>query len=577
MNSKILKDFVKSHKISYIIGVFFMLLSSYIQTLLPKVLGRTIDILKVKNFNQSLVKVNILYILLIAAGTFISTYCWRNLVIGNARKMECYLRELLFQQFQRLSPEFYNKRKTGNLIAYAINDISAVRMSFGPATAMSINGVVVCVLSIYSMCQGVSWQLTLMSLIPIPIVIFVVLKIGSTVRVRFRKVQESFAAISDRVNENINGIRVIKSYVQEEQEVERFEQLNNDMLQANVDMVRASSFLSPVIELCFSVSFVLNLIIGGNMVLNNTISLGSFIAFNGYLTMIMVPIISIGRVINIMQRGTASLKRLNEIFDTEPAIRDNENSLHTPIKGDIEFKNLTFFYPGAKEAALQDITLKIPKGHTLGIIGKTGSGKSTLSSLLLKLYKIQNGELFIDGKDINDYSIETLRAAFGYVPQDNFLFSASIRDNIKFFKNLYSDEQVEKAAQNSCIYDSIMDFPNGFDTMLGERGVNISGGQKQRISIARAIIQDPAVLILDDSLSAVDTITESQIIHNLNSIRKDKTAVIVAHRISAVEACDEIIVMDNGRILEKGTHQELLAKGGLYYGIYKEQFQGQVS
>lgn len=577
MNSKILKDFVKSHKISYIIGVFFMLLSSYIQTLLPKVLGRTIDILKVKNFNQSLVKVNILYILLIAAGTFISTYCWRNLVIGNARKMECYLRELLFQQFQRLSPEFYNKRKTGNLIAYAINDISAVRMSFGPATAMSINGVVVCVLSIYSMCQGVNWQLTLMSLIPIPIVIFVVLKIGSTVRVRFRKVQESFAAISDRVNENINGIRVIKSYVQEEQEVERFEQLNNDMLQANIDMVRASSFLSPVIELCFSVSFVLNLIIGGNMVLNNTISLGSFIAFNGYLTMIMVPIISIGRVINIMQRGTASLKRLNEIFDTEPAIRDNENSLHTPIKGDIEFKNLTFFYPGAKEAALQDITLKIPKGHTLGIIGKTGSGKSTLSSLLLKLYKIQNGELFIDGKDINDYSIETLRAASGYVPQDNFLFSASIRDNIKFFKNLYSDEQVEKAAQNSCIYDSIMDFPNGFDTMLGERGVNISGGQKQRISIARAIIQDPAVLILDDSLSAVDTITESQIIHNLNSIRKDKTAVIVAHRISAVEACDEIIVMDNGRILEKGTHQELLAKGGLYYGIYKEQFQGQIS
>ena len=313
------------------------------------------------------------------------------------------------------------------------------------------------------------------------------------------------------------------------------------------------------------------------MVLNNKISLGSFIAFNGYLTMIMVPIISIGRVINIMQRGTASLKRLDEIFNTEPAIRDNENSLHTPIKGDIEFKNLTFSYPGAKEAALKDITLKIPKGHTLGIIGKTGSGKSTLSTLLLKLYKIQNGKIFIDNKDINDYSIETLRAALGYVPQDNFLFSASIKDNMKFFKNLYSDEQVEKAAQNSCIYDSIMDFPEGFDTMLGERGVNISGGQKQRISIARAIIQDPAVLILDDSLSAVDTITEAQIIHNFNSIRKDKTAIIIAHRISAVEACDEIIVMDHGRILEKGTHQALLEKGGLYYGIYKEQFQGQVS
>lgn len=573
MKTKVVLDFIKENKLSYVVGIFFMLISSYVQTLFPKVLGRTIDILKVEHFDIGLVKVNIMYILLIAVGAFVSTYIWRNLVIGNARKLECYLREMLFSHFQRLSPEFYNRRKTGDLIAYAINDISAVRATFGPATAMSINGIVVCAASIYSMSQAINWKLTLMSLIPVPLIIFFMLNIGGIVQKRFKKVQENFAHISDRIQENIYGIRVIKAYVQEEDEVKNFEELNDQMMESNLSMVKVSSFLSPIIELCFSISFILNLILGGNMVLKGTISLGDFIAFNTYLTMIMAPVISIGRVITTFQRGMASFKRLNEIFAVKPEIEDGKRMVATPVKGKIEIKNLSFKYPGAKETALDNIQLTVPKGHTLGIIGRTGSGKSTLVNLLLKLYNVEKGKIFIDGTDINDYCLGTLRDGFGYVPQDNFLFSASIKDNIRFFKEGYTQADVETAARNSCIYDNIIDFPQGFDTLLGERGVNLSGGQKQRISIARAIVKKPAVLVLDDALSAVDTITESQILKNFKEIRKGKTAIIIAHRISAVQDADQIIVLDHGRIGEKGTHHELLQKGGLYYEIYMEQFK----
>jgi ATP-binding cassette subfamily B protein len=571
MGSKLIFQFIKKHKLSYIMGIVFIFFASYIQTLFPKVLGSTIDILKVEGFSTKAVLHNILFLFLIAAGTFSCTYVWRNLVIGNARKIECYVREKLFMHFQELSPEFYNRRKTGDLIAYAINDISAVRMTFGPATALSINGLVVCAASIYSMTVAVDWRLTLVTLLPIPIIVLIILSIGKRVQKKFKKVQESFSAISDRVQENIYGIRVIKSYVQEDEEVRNFGKLNDAMMEANLNMVKTSSVLGPVIELCFSISFVINLIFGGNLVIKGIISLGDFIAFNTYLALIMGPIISIGRVITILQRGMASLKRLNEIFDAEPEIIDGKAMIQKPIQGEIEFKNLSFAYPGGSDTVLEDINLKIPKGHTLGIIGKTGSGKSTIANLLLKLYNVEDNRIFLDGVDINQYALKTLREGFGYVPQDNFLFSASIKENIKSFKDIYSDEEVAKAANLSCIYNSIKSFPEGFDTILGERGVNLSGGQKQRISIARALIKEPSILILDDSISAVDTITQAKILENLRRMRSDRTAVIISHRISAVEDADEIIVLDKGRIFERGTHKKLMQKGGLYYDIYCEQ------
>jgi ATP-binding cassette subfamily B protein len=309
------------------------------------------------------------------------------------------------------------------------------------------------------------------------------------------------------------------------------------------------------------------------MVLKGSISLGDFIAFNGYLTMIINPVTSIGKIITVFQRGIASLKRLNEIFDEKPEIKDGEKMINTPIKGEIQIRDLSFSYPNSTDKKLNRINIIIPKGHTLGIVGRTGSGKTTLVSLLLKLYNVDRNKIIIDGVDINDYTLDTLREGFGYVPQEDFLFSASIKDNIRFFKDIYSDEDVESAAKVSCIYDSIQGLPEGFNTMLGERGVNLSGGQKQRISIARAVIKDPAVLILDDSLSAVDTITEEKIINNLRNIRKNKTTIIIAHRLSAVEEADEIIVLDDGKIMERGDNEELLKKRGLYHEIYMEQFK----
>ncbi|MBZ9623699.1 ABC transporter ATP-binding protein/permease [Clostridium sp. FP2] len=573
MGKSIIVDFIKKHKISYIIGILFMFLTSYIQSFFPRVLGDTIDILGRSNFNLSLVKIKIVYILLITTGTFISTYAWRNLIVVNGRNLECHLREKLYNHFQKLSPEFYNKRKTGDLIAYAINDISAVRMTLGPATAMIINGIAICSVSIYSMSKIMNLKFTLMILMPIPFIIFFMLKIGGLVQKRFRVVQENFASISGRVQENIYGIRVIKSYVQEEAEAEKFEILNDAMMDSNISMVKVSASLSPVIEISFSISFVMNLIIGGNMVLNGGITLGDFIAFNGYLIMIMRPIISIGRVINIVQRGIASIKRLDEIFNVNPEICDGEKMISTNIEGEIEFKNLSFSYTGSDKNALQNINLKIPKGYTIGITGKTGSGKTTLVNLLLKLYMSSPEEIFIDSVDINDYNLATLRSSIGYVPQDNFLFSASIKENIKFFKDIYTDDQIEKAAIISSIYESIMDFPKGFDTNLSERGVNLSGGEKQRISIARAIIRDPSILILDDSLSAVDTITESKLLKNIKKCRGGKTTIIVAHRISTIKDADFIIVLDEGNICENGTHNELIKKGGLYYETYKSQHE----
>lgn len=522
MSDNIIFKFLKEHKYSYIVGIFFMLVTSYIQTLAPKILGRTIDLLKASSVNLHLVKIYIIYMLLVAIGTFVCTYAWRNLVVGNARKLECYLREKLFDHFQKLSPEFYNKRKTGDLIAYAINDISAVRMTFGPSTARMVNGVVICAISIYSMAQAISLKLTLIALIPIPFVFYFMLKAGKIVRKSFKKVQKNFATISDKVQENINGIRVIKAYVQEDEEVRNFEFLSDEMMNSNIELVKVSSVLSPIIEICFSISFVLNLIIGGNMVLKGTVSLGSFIAFNGYLMMIITPVISMGRIINNIQRGMASYGRLNEIFSVVPQVVDGEKMLTSEIKGSIQIKNLCFSYPDSDKKALEDINVDVDAGNFLGIVGRTGSGKTTLINLLIKLYNVDRGMIYIDGNDINDYSLETLRNAFGYVPQDNFLFSASIRDNITFFKDEYTKEDIENAAKCGCIYDTIMSFNDGFDTILGERGINISGGQKQRISIARAVIKNPPVLVLDDALSAVDTITEFEILNNLKRIRKRK-------------------------------------------------------
>lgn len=577
MKTSKIVQFIKENKLTYFMGMLFVFAASYAQSLMPKILGDTIDLLKVKDFAPTEIIHNILLMLFIGVGAFVFTCTWRNLIIRNGRKMECYLREHLYTHLQKLSPEFYTKRKTGDLMAYATNDVSAVRMAFGPATALAFNSLVLCIASGIGMYQAVGGVLTFMALIPIPFIVLFMLQVGKIIHKKFHKVQESYAAISDRTQENIYGIRVIKAYVQEEAELENFEHLSRTMLEANLNMVKVSSLLSPVIEMTFSVSFVLNLIFGGNMVISGAISLGDFIAFNTYLALILRPIISIGRIINIFQRGMASLKRLNDIFNITPAIGDGEALKTDPILGTIDIHNLTFTYPEASEPALKNINLHLPKGHTLGIIGKTGSGKTTLANLLLKLYAPEKNQILIDGTDLMDFTLDTLRNSIGYIPQDHFLFSSSILNNITFFKDDYTQAQIEKAAKYACIHDTILSFPEKYETLLGDRGINLSGGQKQRLSIARCLIKNPQILIIDDALSAVDAITERQILHHLKKIRSDKTAILIAHKISTVMHADEIIVLDKGEIAERGTHEQLLAKGGLYYDIFREQIKDEQS
>lgn len=572
MRNKHIREFLKKSWSRYALGVVFLFAGSYVQVLAPKYLGIIIDLLEEPVIDRQLVIRYIVLTLVVAVLAFVTRFIWRYCINGNGRNLENFLRQRLFEHFQKMSVEFFNNRKTGDLVAYAINDITAVRMTFGPGIALFLNGLATTTIAIGTMVTAVNPRLTLMALLPIPIIIYVIIKMGRLIQMKFRRVQESFAAISGRVQENIAGLRVIKSYVQEDSEVLKFEDLNKDIKNANLEMVKLSSMLTPLIQLFFGVCFTINLLYGSRLVNQGVISLGDFVAFNGYLALIMNPVIFIGRIINLFQRGMASLKRLNTIFDVqpEPPALEPDFSMET-IQGEIQVKDLTFTYPSGVEPALKGINLELSQGKTLGVIGKTGSGKTTLVNLLVRLYNIEPEKIYVDGRDINEIPVPLLRDNIGCVPQDNFLFSTTIANNISFFRDDYTKEEIESAAKASQIYQSIMEFPRGFETMVGERGVNLSGGQKQRISIARALIRKPKILILDDALSAVDTKTEEEILSNLKDVMRDTISIIVSHRISAVKEADEIIVLEKGEIIERGNHGQLMERRGMYYELQQEQ------
>jgi len=571
-NFKSLKYFFIEHKWAYILGVVWLIFVDVLQLILPEILRTFTDDLQANLIGRQEIFRYGLYMLIIGFLLAFFRFLWRIYIIGTSRKLEFELRNKLFSHLLKLSTNYFNKSKTGDLMAHATNDINAVRMALGPGIVMVVDAVFITVIATFMMFFTTDVRLTVLALFPLPFLAFASGRFGKTINLRFRKVQESFSSLTETVQENLSGIRVVKTFVQEEKEVDKFAAKNQNVFDKQMHLIKIFGIFQPLI---MAISFLIYLILilyGGTLVINRVISLGDFIAFNSYLALLIWPMMAAGWVVNILQRGSASMARINTILDVEPEIVDRKDAVSIEkLRGDIHFDNTFFKFPDTEEYALKNFNLKISAGSTIGVIGRTGSGKSTVASLLLHLFEAQEGEIRVDGLPIEKIKIESLRNHIGYVDQDSFLFSTTVADNIAFGVDEASQEEVERVAKIAQVHDNIMDFPEGYKTFVGERGVTLSGGQKQRISIARALIKDPQILILDDSLSAVDTDTEGKILNHLKKEMESKTSIIIAHRISTIKDCDNIVVLDEGEILEEGTHEELLKNKQLYFELYEKQ------
>ena len=566
---KALYKYTLKYKREYLIGILVLIIIDALHLIPPKILGRITDSFSVGQADRGFILKNIGLFIIVAILTALGRFIWRILIVGTSKHIEYDLRNSFFGHLQKLSVNFYNKNKTGDLMALATNDLNAVIAALGFGVVMIIDSLFLSAITIITMLT-INIKLALISLIPLPFISLTASRFGKRIHKRFLKVQKSFSELTDVVQENLSGIRIIKSFVQEEEEFKKFTKQNQNNFNTNMKFSKLWGLMNPLVEFISSLGFVIFIALGGFYVIYGEITLGDFVAFNMYLGQLIWPMMAIGWVINVIQRGFASLERLEAVLQEKPEIYDSVTHNISSINGVVEIRDLTFTYPGTEIAALDHINIKIEKGHTLGIVGRTGSGKTTLINLLVKLFAVEEGKIIINGIDINKIPLKTLRENIGLV-SDPFLFSSTIAENINLAKDSLNMDEVHRAAINSDIYDNIIDFPKKFETLVGERGVTLSGGQKQRVSIARALIKDPEILILDDCLSAVDAKTEVRILDNLKSIMRDKTSIIISHRISAVKDSDNIIVLDEGKIIEEGTHEELLYNKGLYFSIYEKQ------
>lgn len=593
-NLRYIKDLLLKFKYRYIIGILFLLCVDVLQLVLPKVLGDVTDLLEGGSLTQARLGTYAVIVVLIALGIAIFRFLFRYTLYGVSRSIELSFRNRFYAHLQKLSSNYFNIHKTGDIMAHATNDMSNVTMATGQGVIFAIDSLLIPVVSLFMMWNTAGFKLTAASFMPLFLLGIAAIFFMRVMQSRVLKQQEAFSDLTETARENFSGIRVVKAFVQEQNEIKKFEKANSLNKTANIKFVRLVSIMFPSVMAISSISFLIALWYGGIMVIEGSLTLGGFVAFNSYLGMLIWPITAIGWIAHIFQRGSVSLKRINTIMDEKPEIQDRSGTaaMETPpdhtglnaiggagqnppahqaeVSGSIEFRSLTFTYPGTDKPVLENINITIECGKTLAVVGRTGSGKTTLTNLIPRLLSVPAGTLFIDGTDINSIPLSTLRSSIGCVPQDTFLFSASISENIDFFRGFGSNE-IENAARTARIYDNICEFPDQFDTFVGERGVTLSGGQKQRVAIARAVIGSPAILILDDCLSAVDANTEEEILEDLKAIMKDRTSIIVSHRISAVKDADEIIVLDDGRIVERGTHASLIEQEGYYKELYGKQ------
>ena len=563
-----LYPYLSRHRGRFAIGFFAIVLSNAFQMMGPWVMGRAVDGLYASITQRQLLQ----YAGILVALTLLEGVCRfgsRWWFIGASRDMEYALRTDVFTHLESLPMSFYQRNKTGELMSRVTNDLSNVRMLLGPGIMYSLNTVVTAAVAIAFM-LSIDWRLTLASLLPMPVVSLGVRKVGRRINALTEESQEKLADLSARVQESMAGARVVKAFSQEGQEIEDFRRLNQDLVEKNNQLNRVTSVFYPLMQFVIGLAIVIILWFGGREVVQGTISRGQLVQFIFYLGTLAWPMIALGWVVNLLERGRASMQRLNYILDTEPNVRDGSAVRSGfEVRGEIEFRNLTFAYNGTP--VLKNIFLKIPAGKTVAIVGATGSGKSTLVQLIPRLYNAPPNTLFVDDVPIEDIPLETLRRAIGFIPQDTFLFGESIRENIAFGVDDATDSQIERAAAVSSILADIQQFPAGFKTIVGERGITLSGGQKQRTAISRAVIRDPEILILDDALSSVDTYTEEQILQELEHVMRGRTAILISHRVSTVRDADEIVVMDQGEIVERGTHEELLENGGYYSELHQRQ------
>ncbi|MEN8193681.1 MAG: ABC transporter ATP-binding protein [Bacteroidota bacterium] len=566
-----LNKYFMHYKGKLALGVLFILISDITQVYIPLLLKKSIDAIQ-NNLSYDLIVNNALMIVGAAVISGVFRFLIRETIIVVSRKIEYDLRQDFWKHLLKLSYRFYQNNSTGNIMAHATNDIAAVRMYVGPAVMYSIDTIIKFIIVI-SIMITLSAELTLYSLLPLPILSYLVYKLSKKIHKKFTLIQEKFSDLTAKAQENFSGVRVIKSYVREKHEIDDFAEMSDEYLKRNMDKVKIQALFMPLLFLITGFSIIVVILVGGSMVINNQLTLGDIIAFIAYLALLIWPTIAFGWVANIIQQADASLKRLHKIYNEKIEIEDSPDTDYSveSIGGTIKFENVSFKYGENQNEVLSDINIEIPKGSTLAVVGHTGVGKSSFVNLIPRLYDTTAGKIFIDGKEITTIPLSRLRENIGIVPQETFLFSDTLKNNILYGLKNVDEELLHSVSEISQLNKDIKEFPRKYETILGERGITLSGGQKQRTCLARALAINPKILILDDSLSAVDTKTEEEILQNLKEYMKDRTSIIISHRISTVKDADNIIVIADGTVKEEGKHEQLVELGGIYSELYNKQ------
>ncbi len=563
--------FFKERKKQYAIGISILLIVAFLGVIPPRIIGLVVDEISRGTLSAAFLWKWLGVFAAAAISTYILRYIWRQFIFGSAIILARDLREKLFRHFTRMSPSFYQKNRVGDLMAHATNDLQAVQQTAGAGVLTLVDSIATGGFVIAAMALTISWKLTLIVLLPMPVMAYMTNYYGKLMHERFHGAQAAFSGLNDKTQESISGMKVIKTFGQEKEDIEDFKRLSSDVVNENIKVARVDSLFDPTISAIIGVCYLLTIGFGSYFVMGGEMTIGDLVAFTAYLGLLVWPMLAFGWLFNIVERGRASYDRIRALLAQPAEIDDQEDAIDRQPSGDIQFALEKFQFTGDERAALHDIHFTIKQGETLGIAGKTGSGKSAILRLLLREFDDYEGTVMFDGVSINSYKKQRLREAIGYVPQDHFLFSTTVGGNIAFARPNASIEEIHEAAKLAHIHDDILNFPLGYDTVVGERGVSLSGGQKQRISIARALMMQPELLILDDSLSAVDAKTEEAILESLKKTRTGETTIITSHRLSAIQHAHQIVVMHEGTVAEIGTHESLMNRKGRYFEMYELQ------